>query len=139
MTDLINLIPNKQSKSDDWINFHKEMMKEIGIPNANTIFLIAWKERGGFSPNDADLRSHLEKFGIVLNGQVWGASAIADTTKKVISTFEGIFGFGLTTMKVVTIVGLGMVGLLVFNIIIKPSMYSNAVGVASGTALKTFI
>ena len=105
-------IPTASSKSENWIQWHKDLKKIFGKKKANSLWLYAWAKRGGInsSANDSVLREYMDSQGVDITTTALGE--LSDTIGNVLD-----FGFGIG--KVVVIGGLSIVGLILIGILVK--------------------
>jgi hypothetical protein len=105
-------IPSASSKSENWIQWHKDLKKIFGKKKANSIWLYAWAKRGGIkSPaNTSVLRDYMDGQGVNITTTSLGE--LSDSIGNVLD-----FGFGIS--KVVIIGGLSVVGLILVAILVK--------------------
>lgn len=105
-------IPSASSKSENWIQWHKDLKKIFGKKKANSIWLYAWAKRGGIkSPaNTSILRDYMDGQGVNITTTSLGE--LSDSIGNVLD-----FGFGIS--KVVIIGGLSVVGLILVGILVK--------------------
>jgi hypothetical protein len=105
-------IPTASSKSENWIQWHKDLKKIFNKKKANSIWLYAWAKRGGInSPaNTSGLRDYME-------GQ--GVNITTTTLENITDTIGDVLGFGLGIGKVILIGGLSITGLILIGILVK--------------------
>ena len=105
-------IPTASSKSENWIQWHKDLKKIFGKKKANSIWLYAWAKRGGIkSPaNTNELRGYMDGQGVDITTTSLGE--LSDSIGNVLD-----FGFGVT--KVVIIGTLSLTGLILIGILVK--------------------
>ena len=105
-------IPSASSKSENWIQWHKDLKKIFGKKKANSIWLYAWAKRGGIkSPaNTSFLRDYMDGQGVNITTTSLGE--LSDSIGNVLD-----FGFGIG--KVVIIGSLSVVGLILIGILVK--------------------
>ena len=105
-------IPTASSKSENWIQWHKDLKKIFGKKKANSLWLYAWAKRGGVnsSANTSALRDYMDKQGVDVT--TTSLNEIADTLGNVLD-----FGFGFG--KVVVIGSLSIVGLILLAILVR--------------------
>jgi hypothetical protein len=105
-------IPSASSKSENWIQWHKDLKKIFGKKKANSIWLYAWAKRGGIkSPaNTSSLRDYMDGQGV--NVTTTSLGELSDSIGNVLD-----FGFGIG--KVVIIGSLSVVGLILIAILVK--------------------
>ena len=105
-------VPTASSKSENWIQWHKDLKKMFGKKKANSIWLFAWAKRGGVnsSANTNDLRDYME-------GQ--GVNITTTTLNDITDTIGDVLGFGFGVGKIVIIGTLSVVGLILVGILVK--------------------
>ena len=105
-------IPTASSKSENWIQWHKDLKKIFGKKKANSIWLYAWAKRGGIkSPaNTSGLRDYMDGQGVDITTTSLGE--LSDSIGNVLD-----FGFGIG--KVVIIGTMSIVGLILIGILVK--------------------
>jgi hypothetical protein len=105
-------IPTASSKSENWIQWHKELKKIFRKKKANSIWLYAWAKRGGIkSPaNTNELREYMDGQGVDITTTSLGE--LSDSIGNVLD-----FGFGVT--KIVIIGTLSLTGLILIGILVK--------------------
>ncbi len=105
-------IPTASSKSENWIQWHKDLRRIFGKKKANSIWLYAWSKRGGVnSPaNDRSLRNYMDKQGVDIT--TTNLSALGDAIGNVLS-------FPFSVGKVLIIGGLSVVGVVLLVILIR--------------------
>jgi len=105
-------IPTASSKSENWIQWHKDLKKVFGKKKANSIWLYAWAKRGGIksSANNSALRDYMDNQGVNVTTTSLGelSDAVGD-----------VLDFGLGIYKIVIIGGLSVVGLILLSILIR--------------------
>lgn len=105
-------VPTASSKSENWIQWHKDLKKMFGKKKANSLWLFAWAKRGGVnsSANTSDLRSYME-------GQ--GVNITTTTLNDITDTIGDVLGFSFGVGKIVIIGTLSVVGLILIGILVK--------------------
>lgn len=105
-------IPTASSKSENWIQWHKDLKKIFGKKKANSIWLYAWAKRGGIkSPaNTSALRGYMDKQGVDIT-----TTSLGELSDKIGNVLD--FGFGVG--KVVVIGTMSVVGLILIGILVK--------------------
>lgn len=123
-------IPTVSSNSENWIEWHKELVSNFGTKEANSLFLKAWGIRGNSSANSLALRDYLKGYGITISESAWD---------KAVDAGSGALDFLGNTFKVGRYVGIalgviviGGLGMIVFNIAKAPVQ-------AAGIAAKAII
>lgn len=112
--DITSIIPNKQSKTQDWCSFYAEMKRRYGKNTANIIFAKAWDKRKGSSVNTNNVISctnlQLDRDAI---------DALKNQISNVTSGLSSIFSFTSTTVKITILGGIGLVFILVGTFVFK--------------------
>jgi hypothetical protein len=105
-------IPTASSKSENWIQWHKDLKKMFGKKKANSIWLYAWAKRGGInSPaNTSVLRDYMDSQGVDITTTALGELS---------DTIGNVLDFGLGIGKVMVIGSLSIVGLILIAILVK--------------------
>jgi len=111
--------PNKISGADIWENWHKSLVRCVGRPRANDLFLRLWQKRAGASSSASTirLRAYMRTQGVELS--LTGAKKVSDFFSEVDSFFAGmrsgmkILYFGL--IGIVILAGVGFVYTLFVN------------------------
>lgn len=63
-------IPNLDSNSQNWIDWHKYLLKSFGRKDANEIFMQHWQNIGQNSDaNDSSLRAYMSSQGVNISGE----------------------------------------------------------------------
>ena len=125
-TDPTTNIPKYNSKSEDWIQWHKDLRQNFGKKVANSLWIKAWRIRGNSSANTSDLRKYLDGQGIKISESAW--DSIVDLGVGVSDAFGTVFqvtkyvGIGLAVIIV------GGVGMIVYNLAKDPA---KAIGVGA--------
>lgn len=109
-------IPTASSKSENWIQWHKDLKKIFGKKKANSIWLYAWAKRGGVqsSANTSGLRDYMDSQGVDIT--TTGLGELSDAIGNVLD-------FPITIGKWIIIGGLTFTGLIMLSILIK--MFKN--------------
>ena len=125
-TDPTTNIPKYNSKSEDWIQWHKDLRQNFGKKIANSLWIKAWRIRGNSSANTSDLRKYLKGEGIKIDEGAW--DTVVDFGVGVSDAFGTVFqvtkfvGIGLAVIIV------GGVGMIVYNLAKDPA---KAIGVGA--------
>jgi len=107
-----DIIPSKTSSGQEWLDWYKLLKTRYGRKNANTVFSLAWNQRGEYSANTKPLRDYLEKNGVDIEGSnpaIIIEDFVGDATDFVTGTFN--------TGKTIALVGISLVGLAVVGIV----------------------
>ena len=126
------IAPNRSSESQDWIQFHKALKDSLGKKEALHYWTAFWSSYGGEDSraNDNVLRTYMEKQGVTLSK---GALAsIVDTSIDIGDTFGGMFSFGRYMMMGLSIIVIGGIGMIVFNVGKKPIEAAKAAAALKG-------
>lgn len=92
----LNYLPSQQSSDLEWIEYHKQLKKELGRSNANSLWSKTWAKRKnegvlGSKANTSVLREYINGEGIELSGD--GAFKFAiDSWDSISDSFESAFG-----------------------------------------------
>lgn len=105
-------IPTASSKSENWIQWHKDLKKIFGKKKANSLWLYAWAKRGGVSSsaNTSVLRDYMDKQGVDITTTALGELS---------DTIGDVLGFGFGVGKVMVIGTLSIVSLILIGILVK--------------------
>lgn len=117
--DITKSIPTVNSKSEAWIQWHKDLKSNFGKKTANSLWVKSWGVRGNPSANTSDLREYLEKQGIKIDKSAY--DSLVDTGSGITDFFGDIFHFGKVGGMVlggILIVGTGMV---IYNLAKDPA------------------
>jgi hypothetical protein len=111
-------IPTASSKSENWIQWHKDLKRIFRKKKANSIWLYAWAKRGGVkSPaNTSGLRDYMDSQGIDIT-----TTSLGELSDKIGNVLD--FGFGVG--KVLVIGTMSVVGLILIGILVKLFKNSN--------------
>ena len=126
MANPIQLIPNMQSSSQAWIQWHKAMKSRYGLKEANTLFVKAWDLRGGAgsSASTNELRTYMKDNGVTLD--TTSIEDVVDTTQSGLDSLGNMFTMGKYVAIGVGVIVLGGAALLVFNIAKQPIKAASA-------------
>jgi len=109
-------LPNQNSSSQDWIDWHKWLKRNVGS-SANEIFMANWQKVGqGSSANDAMLRAYAKTQGMDIKGEYFLLSAASDVWQ---STNTGAKRIGSMTMIGVLLITVMLLGAVYF-LFLKP-------------------
>jgi hypothetical protein len=105
-------IPTASSKSENWIQWHKDLKKIFGKKKSNSIWLYTWAKRGGVNSraNDRTLRVYMDKQGVDIT-----TTSLSELTDKIGNVLD--FGFGVG--KIIVIGGLSITGLILLGILVR--------------------
>jgi hypothetical protein len=128
MTNPTQLIPNKQSSSQTWIQWHKAMKRRYGKKEANLLFTKAWDMRGGAgsSASTNELRTYMKDNGIKFDTTTM--ESITDTTYEGLDAVGDFFTMGKYMSIAVGVIVVGGLGMLIFNIAKQPIKSAKAIG-----------
>lgn len=104
-------IPVSSSKSEEWIQWHKDLKKMFGKKKANSIWVFAWAKRGGInSPaNTNSLSTYMESQGVDVQ-----RTTLEEIGESISEITSGVFTFG----KWVVIGGMILTGIVLLRIFI---------------------
>lgn len=104
-------IPTASSKTEEWVQWHKDLKKMFGKKKANSIWVFAWAKRGGVnSPaNTNALSSYMERQGVDVQ-----RTSLEEIGESISEITSGIFTFG----KWVVIGGMILTGIILLRIFI---------------------
>ena len=105
-------IPNANSSSATWINWHKTLRKFFNKKEANAIWVYAWSKRGGIDneSNDRTLSKYMEKQGVDI-----ARSDLDEIGEGFLDFRDGLLSIG----KWMIIIPLGIAGVIMLLIIIQ--------------------
>lgn len=105
-------IPTASSKSENWIQWHKDLRRVFGKKKANSIWLYAWAKRGGInsSANTSSLRDYMDKQGVDVT-----TTSLGELSDKIGNVLE----FNLGLAKWVVIGTLSITGLILLGILVR--------------------
>lgn len=84
-------IPNINSNSQNWIEWHQYLKSSLGTKDANELFLPHWLKIGqSTGANDASLRSYAKSQGLQIEGEYSIFSGLADTWQSTNTGFKKI-------------------------------------------------
>ncbi len=126
-TDPSKNIPQVNSPSESWIQWHKDLKSYFGDKVASSLFIKAWVIRGNAKANTSELRSYLEPEGIKISKDSW--DSIVDAGSGVLSFGGDILKMGKYGAIAVGVILIGGIGLVIFNIAKNPAQ-------AIGTTIK---
>lgn len=118
-TDITKSIPTVNSKSEAWIQWHKDLKSNFGKKTANSLFVKAWSIRGNPTANTSDLREYLEKQGIKIDKSAY--DSLVDTGSGVTDFFGDIFHFSKVGGMVMGAIVIGGVGMIIYNLAKNPA------------------
>lgn len=88
---MIMQTPTLYSSSQNWIEWHQYLKKNLGTKDANDLFMSHWGQVGQSSnANDASLRSYLKSQGLKIEGEYSIFSGLADTWQSTNTGFKKI-------------------------------------------------
>jgi len=120
MTDPTKIVPNQQSSSQSWIQWHKAMKSRYGLKEANLLFVKAWDKRGGAGSKGStnELREYMRDNDVKLD--TTGLEDVLDTGSSVLDTIGGAFTAGRYISLAIGVIVLGGAAMLIFNIAKQP-------------------
>lgn len=128
-TAVINSIPPFNAKSEQWIQFHKDLKSNFGKKVANSIWVKAWGLRGNTDANNTALRDYLGKNNIKIDTNAW--DDIQDFGSDVTDFFGDIFTVAKWVGIGFAVILVGGIGLVVYNVAKNPAK-------SAGTAARAF-
>lgn len=127
---VITGIPNFGGKSEDWIQWHKDLSSNFGTEIANGLWLKAWRIRGNNGANTNELRTFMEENGVKISESSW--DSIVDVGVGLMDSLDSMFTAGKYVGTVLVILILLSVGTIVYKIVKNPAV---AVGTAGRVIL----
>ena len=127
MTRPSDIIPNKQSSSQAWIQWHKAMKSMLGKKEANKLFVKAWDKRGGAGSKGSsnELRTYMKDNGVTLDTTT--LESIEDTTSRGLDWVGDNLSMGRYLGIAVGVIVLGGAAMLIFNVAKQPIKAVSAV------------
>lgn len=127
MTDPTKIIPNRQSSSQAWEEWHKSMKSRYGRKVANSTFVKAWDLRGGAgsSASTNKLREYMQKNGVTLDTS--GLESVVDSAARGWDNVGDFFTMGKYVTIAVGVIVLGGAAMLIFNVAKQPIKAISAV------------
>jgi len=121
MENPTKIIPNKQSSSATWIQWHKAMKSRYGKKQANALFVKAWDLRGGAGTpaSTIELRDYMRSNDVVLDTTTF--EDVIDTTNAGLDAVGDFFTMGKYFTIAVGVIVVGGLGLLVYNVVKNPN------------------
>ena len=126
MANPTKMIPNKQSASTSWIEWHKAMKSRYGKKEANALFVKAWDQRGGAgtSASTNELREYMKDNDVVLDTTTM--ENVVDTTSAGLDAIGDVFTVGKYAILAVGVIVIGGLGMLVYNVVKNPERSGKA-------------
>ncbi len=86
----LDLLPNRSSGADEWVEFHKILNKSLPRKESNALWVKAWSKRGSNYANTRHLRVYMEKKGVKIDTNSWQniQDASADLQDSIGSIFK---------------------------------------------------
>ncbi len=114
-------IPKKNSESQTWVQWHKDLKKLFGKKRANSIWIKAWERRGGedAKANTVSLREYMEGQGVMIDRS--SMASMVDFADDVGDFIGGIFGATKWIGIGLAVVLVGGVAMVVFNLAKSPT------------------
>jgi hypothetical protein len=111
-----NSIPQLNSSSAEWIEWHKNLKSRYGKSTANSMWLKAWRFRGTANANSNELRTYMSGNGVKIDSSFF--NKVVDVGDNVIDKVGGILKIGQVGTIVVgsaLIIGIGYILYTVLN------------------------
>lgn len=126
MENPTRIIPNKQSGSAAWIQWHKALKNRYGKKQANALFVKAWDLRGGAGTkaSTVELRDYMKDNDVVLDTTTM--EDIQDITSSGLDVIGDMFTMGKYFTIAVGVIVVGGLGILVYNIVKNPIKSASA-------------
>lgn len=122
-------IPGVNSSASQWVSWHKALKSCVGKKKANYLFILQYDKVGYDSTTE--MRNYMKTQGVDLDKDV--ADRLVDWGGRTYDFFGGIVDFTSGVSMVVTVMVLGAVGMLLFQIGKNPD---TAVRVGSAVATR---
>jgi len=105
-------IPTASSKSENWIQWHKDLKKIFGKKKAISLWIYAWSKRGGInsSANTSALRDYMDKQDVDIT---------TTSINKLTDSIGNVLDFQFGVAKVIVIGGLSIVGLILIGNLVR--------------------
>jgi hypothetical protein len=117
--DPAQIIPQSNSDSEQWMQWHKSLKSNFGKQTANSLWVKAWKKRGNPTASTNALRAYLNKNGIQLNTSKW--DDIVDTGVGAADFIGSFFKAGQWMTLGVGVIVVGGLGMIIFNLAKSPA------------------
>ncbi len=114
----VSSIPSRNSKAEEWIEWHKQLKSNFGKKQANALFVKAWKLRGSNSITTNEMRTYLTKNGINLEKST--LDIVVDKGSDITDYFGDMFNVSKYMGIGLAVVLLGGTSILIFNIAKNP-------------------
>jgi len=101
-----NSIPQLNSSSAEWIEWHKNLKSRYGKSTANSLWLKAWRFRGNSNANSNELRTHMSSNGVKIDSSFF--NKVVDVGDNVIDKVGNIVK--LSRVGTVVVGGALMIG-----------------------------
>ena len=119
--------PSKTSNDQFWIQWHKDLLDDLGKTDANSVFIKYWAVRGSSDANTHDLRDYAKGQGINIDASnILGS--LFDTGADVVGGIGNFLKVGKYVGIGIAVVVGGSLLLMLFNIARNPD---SAIGAAS--------
>jgi hypothetical protein len=124
---LIAAIPTSESRSYEWVDWHKSL-KKYGKQESRKLFLAAWYKSGTDQANDETLRNYLHKQGIDLEAD-WKDEILdfASDPGGILSTASGYFRGIKLFVTVILVLLVAFIALVLYNIGKNPNATINTI------------
>lgn len=113
--------PTISSRDIIWINFHKALLKDMGQSKAAIVFIKIWEKQGTSTANTYALRKYLSDYNIELQENI--LNKIRDLAGGVEDFFSGIYNFGKYTGIALTVIAVGGLALITYNVARAPEKF----------------
>jgi hypothetical protein len=120
-----NTIPQMNSSSAEWIEWHKNMKSRYGKSTANSLWLKAWKFRGNSKSNTNELRTYMSNNGVKIDSSSF--DKIVDVGDSIIDKVGNIVKVGGIGAIFINFAILGGVAYILYSVISTPDKYTSAV------------
>ncbi len=128
----LNFLPSVNSNDLSWIEFHKQLRKEVGRSNANSLWLQAWDKRKnsnsitGSGANTATLRSYIKDQGVDISADGL-FYPVLNTWDDATDLFESVFGIGKYVVIIIAVLIIIPAFVLAMNIAKNPANFAKAI------------
>ncbi len=122
--DSLNFIPSNTSSDAVWIEYHKELKRELGKSNANILWTKTWDKRKnegvlGSAANTSTLREYMKSQGVSLSAD--GIFSVAvNVWDSTTDLFESAFGISKYIVIILAVLVIIPAFMLAINIAKNP-------------------
>ena len=125
-SDVVANMPPFNSKAENWIQWHKDLVSNFGKKIANGLWLKAWRLRGNKDNNTSELRTYMKKQDITIDASGW--DKFTDATSSGLSSW---FQMSKTFTIVTILSGTGLIVYIIYKVLQNPDGAKNIVMTAT--------